>query len=52
MRTRIHVGLIRFCDPRLIRIVLAGLMLAVLLLGRSGVVYADPCDGSSGCSGG
>ena len=52
MRARIQFALLRMIDPRIARIVLFGLMLALAMLGHGSVVHADPCGGTGGCSGG
>jgi hypothetical protein len=54
MKTRIQLNLIKLSDPRVIRVLLLGLMLAMLLLGHGSIAHADSCPAGSngGCSGG
>ncbi len=52
MKARIKLNLLKAGDPRLVRVVLFGLMLALALLSHGSVVHADPCGSTSGCDGG
>ena len=52
MKTQVQLALVKLADPRVIRVLLIGLMLALTLLGTSGVVHAEPCGSNTGCSGG
>ena len=50
MKARIQLGLLKFADPRVVRVLLVGLTMT--LLAGTGVVYAEPIGGSGGCGGG
>jgi len=52
MKARIRLGLLKLADPRFVRVLLIGLMLALALLPYTGVVYDIPICGDGGCSGG
>ncbi len=52
MKAQVKLYLLKMADPRLVRVVLFGLMLAFALLSHGSVVHADPCGGTSGCGGG
>jgi len=52
MKARIQLGLLKFADPRVVRVLLVGLTMALTLLAGTGVVYAEPIGGSGGCGGG
>jgi hypothetical protein len=52
MKARIQYGLLRVADPRIARIILFGLMLALAMLGHGSAVHADPCGATTGCGGG
>jgi hypothetical protein len=52
MKARIQLGLLKVADPRIIRVLLVGLTLALTLLASTGVVYATPIGGGDGCGGG
>ena len=52
MKARIQLGLLKFADPRVVRVLLVGLTLALTLLAGTGVVYANPAAGGVGSSGG
>jgi hypothetical protein len=54
MKTRVQVALIKLADPRLVRMLLIGLTLALVLLSHTSVSWADTCPGGSGggCDGG
>jgi hypothetical protein len=54
MKARVQLGLLRLADPRVIRAVLLGLMVAAMVLAQGSVAHADPCPGGSGggCGGG
>jgi len=52
MKARIQFGLLKLANPRLVRVLLIGLTLA--LLGHSSVIYGcyTPSGTDSGCGGG
>jgi hypothetical protein len=52
MKARIQVGLLKLQDPRVIRVVLVGLALALMLLAPHATIYACPGGSSGGCGGG
>ena len=54
MKTRFQLGMLKLTDPRVLRVVLFGLMLALAALAHGSVAYANNCPGGSGggCSGG
>jgi hypothetical protein len=52
MKSHIQFGLLKVADPRMVRVLLVGLTLALTLLTPVGVVYANPAGGSGGCGGG
>ena len=52
MKARIQLGLLKFADPRAVRVLLVGLTLALTLLAGTGIVYAEPASGNGGCGGG
>ena len=55
MKAQLQLGLLKLTDPRVVRLVLIGLMLVLALLASSSVVYADCCPGGAGgggCDGG
>jgi hypothetical protein len=52
MKARIQIGLLKLVDPRVVRVLLVGLTLALMLLAHTGVVYATPDGNSGGCGGG
>jgi len=52
MTTRIQIGLLKLADPRMVRVLLIGLTLALTLLAGTGVVYANPIGGGGGTGGG
>ena len=52
MKARIQFGLLKVTDPRVVRVVLIGLTLALTLLAHAGLVYAAPASGGGGCGGG
>jgi hypothetical protein len=52
MKARIQVGLVKLSNPRVIRIAMVGLALALALLGHPGVAFAEPSGGDGGCGGG
>ncbi len=52
MKARIQLGLLKFADPRVVRVLLVGLTLALTLLAGTGVVYASPAVGGGASSGG
>jgi hypothetical protein len=47
MKAHIQLGLLKLADPRIVRVLLVGLTLALALLAGSSVVYAIP-DGAGG----
>jgi len=51
MKARIQLGLLMFANPRVVRILLVGLTLALMLLASGHVVYTEPACGNSGCGG-
>jgi hypothetical protein len=51
MKARMQVGLIKLSNPRVVRILLVGLALAMALLGPGAVAYADPGGCGGGCTG-
>jgi hypothetical protein len=51
MKARMQVALIKLADPRVVRVVMIGLVLALTLLGTS-TAAAMPGGASGGCSGG
>ena len=51
MKARIQLNLLKLADPRVVRVLLVGLTLALTLLAGTGVVYAEPI-GGGGTSGG
>jgi len=53
MKARIQLGLVKLTNPRLVRVLLVGLTLALALLAHSSVIYGcyDPA-GATGCGGG
>jgi hypothetical protein len=52
MKARIQFGLLKLADPRVVRVLLVGLTMALMLLAHTGIVYANPIDGDGGCGGG
>jgi hypothetical protein len=52
MKARIQFGLLKLADPRVVRVLLVGLTLALTLLASTGIVYANPDGGGTGCGGG
>jgi len=52
MKAHIQYGLLKFSDPRVVRILLVGLTLALTLLAGTGIVYAEPIGGGGGSTGG
>jgi hypothetical protein len=54
MKARLQLAAIKLANPRVIRMVLLGLMLALAVLAPGSVAFADDCPGGSGggCSGG
>jgi hypothetical protein len=54
MKARIQIGLLKLANPRLVRVLLVGLTLALVLLGHSSVIYGcyDPAGAGEGCGGG
>jgi len=52
MKAHMQFGLLKFADPRVVRVLLIGLTLAMMLLAGTGVVYANPAGGGSGTGGG
>ncbi len=52
MKAQITLNLLKAADPRFVRIVLFGLMLALVMLSHGSVVHADPCGTTTGCTGG
>ncbi len=52
MKVRIQFGLLKLTDPRVVRILLVGLTLALTLLASGQVIYAAPACGDGGCGGG
>jgi hypothetical protein len=54
MKARIQFGLWKLADPRVVRILLVGLTLALTLLAGSSVIYAGDCPAGGGgaCGGG
>lgn len=55
MKAQVQLGLLKLADPRMARIIVFVLMLALVMLGRGSVVYADNCPGGAGggsCGGG
>jgi len=51
MKAHIQFGLLKLTDPRVVRVLLVGLTLALALLASTGTVYANPIVGG-GTSGG
>jgi hypothetical protein len=51
MKAQIQLGLLKLANPRLVRALLVGLTLALVLLGHTGIAYANPAAGG-GTSGG
>jgi hypothetical protein len=51
MKARIQVGLFKLADPRVTRVVLAGLALALMLVAPHFVVPACPAGSNGGCGG-
>ncbi len=53
MKTRIQLTLIKLSDPRMIRALLLGLVLALMLLGQGSIAYANTCPSgdNGGCGG-
>jgi len=54
MKAHIQLGLLKLADPRVIRVLLIGLTLALALLAGGSVIYAGDCpaSGTGGCGGG
>jgi hypothetical protein len=52
MKARIQLGLLKLANPRLVRVLLVGLTLALTLLAGNSVIYACPASGSGICGGG
>jgi hypothetical protein len=54
MKARIQFGLLKLANPRLVRVLLIGLTLALALLGHSSVIYGcySPSGTDGGCGGG
>jgi hypothetical protein len=54
MKARIQFGLLKLADPRVIRVLLVGLTLALTLLAHSSVIYGCyvPDGATDGCGGG
>lgn len=52
MKTRVQFGLLKLADPRVVRVLLVGLTLALTLLASTGIVYANPAGGGGGSDGG
>jgi hypothetical protein len=54
MKARFQLAMIKVANPRVIRMVLLGLMLALAVLAPGSVALADDCPGGSGgsCGGG
>ncbi len=52
MKARIQVGLSKLQDPRVVRVALVSLALALMLLAPHAAVYACPGGSSGGCGGG
>jgi hypothetical protein len=52
MKARTQVALIKLSDPRVVRVVLIGLVLAMTLLGTGTAAALAPGGGSGGCTGG
>ena len=47
MKAQFQLSLLKLADPRIVRVLLVGLTLALTLLAGSSVVYASP-DGAGG----
>jgi hypothetical protein len=53
MKARIQIGLLKLTDPRVVRILVVGLMLTLALLAQGSAAFACDCpEGSSGSCGG
>jgi hypothetical protein len=52
MKAHVQFGLLKLADPRMVRVLLLGLTLALVLLGQAGIVCAGPCSDSGSCGGG
>jgi hypothetical protein len=52
MKARMQVALIKLSDPRAVRVVMIGLVLAMALLGTGTAAALSPGGASGGCSGG
>jgi len=51
MKAHVQSGLLKLADPRVVRVLLIGLTLALTLLAGTGIAYANPAAGG-GTSGG
>jgi hypothetical protein len=45
MKAHIQLGLLKLADPRIVRVLLVGLTVALMVLAGTGVVYANPIAG-------
>jgi len=53
MKARIQVSLLKLQDPRVVRVLLVSLALALMLLAPHAAIYAcSPSGGNGGCGGG